>query len=122
VPAHRIQPATPDWPAPRSPPFRGVFNRDLLRRAQDAVSPDELKPALSPVSRIHDGLAFKALRPPAAKLAPDLSDVDGDDVVAQLGSSLASAETHSLSCDDVSAWAYSSTYMGVHRWHSAQLA
>jgi len=86
-----------------------VFNCDLLRRAQDAVSPDKLKPALSPVSRIHDGLAFKAYGP-HGELAPDLSDVDGDDVVAQLAAHCV-RRTHSLSSDGVSAWAYSSTYM-----------
>lgn len=89
--------------------YDDVLDRDLLRQAQDAVAPDDLKPALSPISRIHDGLAFKGYGP-RGELAPDLGDVGADDVVAQLAAHCIRG-TRSLGAEDVSAWGYSSTYM-----------
>ena len=89
--------------------YDDVLGPDLLLQAQETVSPDDLKPALSPISRIHDGLAFKAYGP-RGELAPDLSDVRSDDIVAQLAATCVRS-SKSIDTEEVRAWAYSSTYM-----------
>jgi Rps23 Pro-64 3,4-dihydroxylase Tpa1-like proline 4-hydroxylase len=87
-----------------------MFDCDQLQDARNAVSSSTLTPALSPINRIHDGLAFKAYGP-RGHLKADFSDLDRSDVVQQLAATCIRTVGTNSACDDTLTWAYSSTYM-----------
>src|SRR5205807_6978225 len=87
-----------------------VFDSDQLLDARNAVSSSTLTPALSPINRIHDGLAFKACGP-RGHLKADFSDLERSDVVQQLAATCIRTVGTDSARDEVLTWAYSSTYM-----------
>ncbi|TDZ77127.1 2OG-Fe(II) oxygenase [Mycobacteroides salmoniphilum] len=89
--------------------YDDVFDEDQLRVAQNTVTPNVLTPVLSPINRLHDGLAFKGTGP-RGSLRADLGDLDRNDVVQQLAAHCVRAVGEGV-CNEVRTWAYSSTYM-----------